>query len=423
MKRICLIKSQLSQNYSDKDSFSSSIIKNSPVILNVKYQQVSSNNIFDLDSYLNIEEKNYMLNLRNYLNKEILPLIEIHNYNNKPTINLIKKIIKEFPGIQCLSINNCNLKYNNYNQNLNFAVYLELARLDLSLFLTFINQIELSLNFILNYASPDLIKELSDKIINFDLIVNFNLIEHNHENDLSNISTTAVKIKENNKEYFLINGIKKWVVNTNISDILIVWGLYNNNICAFLINQKTKGVLTKHIDHKLSVRSLSHGEIILNNVKISVNNILYQAKNYKEIYSKIIIRSILTTAIAATGCCMEAYDRTLHYVTSERKQFNKTLASFQLIQKRLVYAMANIQSMLYLTKNYYLNLCKNNLGIEKGLLCKMYCTDISRKIVSNLRECWGGNGILSINKVMRILTDIEVLHTNENINEINNLFV
>lgn len=408
MRRIELLRSQLGQ----------SITSSKKAVAEKKPKIVKSADYFMLDSFLTPEELKIKNDLSDFLKKEVSPYLE--QYNNTSTFprELIMKVINRFPGITTGGSRGHKL-FTPYSSNLNYAIGIEISRADLAFGTSIMHQVELGINAIMSYGSQEHIDTLIPDLFTYNKLISFNLTEPDHGSDASKLSTTAVK----EGDYFILNGTKRWAANVMVADLFIIWAMYEGNVRGFIVDGKAEGLTTKKIENKLSLRSVQNGDVNLKNVKTHISNLLPRAESFEKVAGKMLLRTRLGTGLAVAAACMEAYDLTAEY-TSKRIQFGKPLCSFQLVQDKLVKSMANIQAMIYFTKNYFDKIeSENGLSLGKASLCKSYCTQLARETIRMLRELWGGNGIIGDNKVMRFLTDIESLHTYEGTYEINTLIV
>jgi glutaryl-CoA dehydrogenase len=107
-----------------------------------------------------------------------------------------------------------------------------------------------------------------------------------------------------------------------------------------------------------------------------------------------------------------AYDIALSYA-KERQQFKRPLASFQIVQDRLVTMLADVTAMqLYCMQLARLTADGRITDTIAGL-AKLHNTRKARQMIAQARDLLGGNGILLENQVIRHMGDIEVLHTYE----------
>jgi glutaryl-CoA dehydrogenase len=117
-----------------------------------------------------------------------------------------------------------------------------------------------------------------------------------------------------------------------------------------------------------------------------------------------------------------AYDIALSYA-KERQQFKRPLASFQIVQDRLVTMLADVTAMqLYCMQLARLTADGRITDTIAGL-AKLHNTRKARQMIAQARDLLGGNGILLENQVIRHMGDIEVLHTYEGTETMQTLIV
>ena len=119
---------------------------------------------------------------------------------------------------------------------------------------------------------------------------------------------------------------------------------------------------------------------------------------------------------------MAAYDTALTYAL-QREQFGKPLASFQIVQDRLVKMLAAVTAMqLYCMQLARLE-AAGRLSDTIAGLAKLNNTRTARKVCAEARDMLGGNGILLENHVIRHMADIEAIHTYEGTETMQTLIV
>jgi alkylation response protein AidB-like acyl-CoA dehydrogenase len=398
MKRIKLIKNQLKSHEKNIKIISSAL------------------DYFKFGSFFTEEENNYLNELKNFLETEIKPKMAKLTENQIFPAEIFKIIIQNFPGIMGLFLQG----YGSLGCSFQLAcvILMEFARCDLSL-ATFlmVNGGTLIMKAIYEFGSEEQKEKYLPKFNNLEMIGSFCLTEPEHGSDASNIKTTASVINDS----IIINGEKRWIGNSDVAQILIVWAKNGDNIEGFIVETDRPGVNINKMEGKLSTRSVHNCEIKFENVKIPLSNKLEKTSHVRNASHKMLFASRLAVAWLAVGACIGAYDTVIKYC-SNRKQFGKPVTSFQLIQEKLGRIMADSQAMLYFTKRATdLYTAGNSLSMGMISMVKAWCTSKARETIRLAREIMGGNGILSENYVMRALVDIESLYTYEGTYDINML--
>lgn len=377
----------------------------------------SSLEYFNFDQFLTKEETNYRKKLREYLEREVTPIIPSYYEKAEFPLDVIKKLVANFPGILGLT-----LKGNGsigMSFNLAMAVTIELARCDVGLCtFCFVTGGELIMRTINDLGNEEQRQAYLPKINKGELIASFCLTEAEYGSDATSIKTN---VREENGE-LVLNGSKRWIGNADYADLLIVWARNskNNQIEGYLVDAKLPGISVKLMTGKMSTRSVHNSDIKFDNVRIPLSCKLEKATNFQTGVNKMFLGSRLGMTWNCIGACVGAYDRVVEYC-SKRIQFGKPITSFQLIQEKLARIMGNIQAMIYLSKRATDLYAQNELSIGKVGLAKAWSTARARETLAIAREIMGGNGILIDNWVMKTLLDLESVHTYEGTYEMNML--
>ena len=159
------------------------------------------------------------------------------------------------------------------------------------------------------------------------------------------------------------------------------------------------------------MRAIWQADITLDGVRVPAENKLPGANTFKDA-GRVLVATRGVCAWGALGHAMAAYDTALTYAL-QREQFGQPLASFQIVQDRLVKMLAEVTAMqLYCMQLARLEAAGRMSDTIAGL-AKLNNTRKARWVISEARDLLGGNGILLENHVMRHMADIEAIHTFE----------
>lgn len=230
---------------------------------------------------------------------------------------------------------------------------------------------------------------------------------------------TRVKKKRNK---FILNGAKMWITNGSIADIALVWAKdEENNINAFLVPKESKGFSTLDIKNKLSLRASVTSELIFDDCEIPVENILTKTKGLKSALS-CLNQARFGIAWGAIGAGQACYDEALEYAKS-RIQFDKPIASFQLIQEKLVYMLTEITKMQFTTLQVARLMDKNEARHTHVSLVKRSNVFQALEIARMSRDILGANGITTEYQSMRHMNNLESVKTYEGTHNIHTLII
>lgn len=250
-----------------------------------------------------------------------------------------------------------------------------------------------------------------------EIIGCFGLTEPDAGSDPGSMKTTAKKVSGG----WNLNGSKMWITNGPIADIAIIWAKTDEGIRGFIVETKTKGFECKEVKMKASLRASSTGEIALSDCFVPDENRLPDANSLGAPLG-CLNQARYGIAWGTIGAAMACYECALAY-TKERKQFNKPLASFQLVQKDLVDMLTEI------TKSQFFNLQlgrlkdKNQVKPEMISMGKMNGCRVALDTARKARNLLGGNGISLEYPVIRHMANLESVFTYEGTDNVHHLIV
>ncbi|MBV9002830.1 MAG: acyl-CoA dehydrogenase family protein [Solirubrobacterales bacterium] len=246
----------------------------------------------------------------------------------------------------------------------------------------------------------------------------FALTEPEHGSDSVALETSAREVGDS----YVLNGAKRWIGNGSLADVVVVWArAEDGRVNGFLVEKGTPGYDAEVIEGKGSLRAIWQAQISLEDVEVPAANRLPGANSFKDA-GRVLAGTRSTCAWAALGHAVAAYDTALTYA-KRREQFGRPLASFQLIQDRLVKMLAEVTSMQLYCLQVGRLAERGELSDTIAGLAKLNNTRKARQVCAEARDMLGGNGILLENHVIRHMADIEAIHTYEGTETMQTLIV
>lgn len=249
-----------------------------------------------------------------------------------------------------------------------------------------------------------------------DIIGCFGLTEPDSGSDPASMRTYAKKVDGG----WRLNGAKMWITNAPIADIAIVWAKTDAGIRGFIVEKEFKGFTKPEIKQKMSLRASITGELVFEDVFIPDENLLPGTEKGLGAALSCLNQARYGIAWGAMGAAMACFDITRDYLL-ERKQFDKPLASFQLIQKDLADMYSEIIKAQCL--NLQIGLLKDQkretpamISLAKGNACRE-----AIKIARKCRNLLGGNGISLEYHVIRHMLNLESVFTYEGTDNVHTL--
>ena len=221
------------------------------------------------------------------------------------------------------------------------------------------------------------------------------------------MQTRAVK----KGEQFVLTGKKMWITNGTIADVAIIWAKLDDEIRGFLVEKGTPGFQASPIQRKFSYRTSPTALITLKKCAVPETNLLPKTAGLKSIFACLNFAryGVACGAVGAAIACYQAA-RTFAF---ERTVFDKPIASYQLVQDRLVRMVLEITKAQLL--NYHLGrfLDDNRAQHTQISLVKLNNVQEAMKITRMSRDILGARGILADHHVIRRLCDLEAVHALE----------
>ena len=245
----------------------------------------------------------------------------------------------------------------------------------------------------------------------------FALSESEGGSDPSAMKTSV----EDKGDHYLLTGSKMWITNGNISEIAVVWAKTVDGIRGFLVPLKLPGIKGVKMQNKLSLRASVTSELIFDQVRIPKSSLLPKTEGLKSALQCLNqARFGISWGVigAAEACFVEALN-----FTKNRVLFNKTLSSFQLVQRKLAIMATKItQSQLLI---YRLSQIKEQKKLQPAQvsLAKQVCVEMALEVARTCRDILGANGIMDEYKTMRHLCNLETVSTYEGTNDIHLLIL
>ena len=376
----------------------------------MKKDNFTSPDYFNMDDLLTDEHKLIRSATREWVKKNISPIIEQSCQEAKFPMNILPGLaeIGAFGPYIPSKYGGAELDQISYG-----IIMQELERGDSGIRSTASVQSSLVMYPIFNYGNEAQRKKYLPKLASGELIGCFGLTEPDHG---SNPGSMTTSIKDMG-DYFLLNGSKMWISNSPFADIAIVWAKNEEErIKGLIVERGMPGFTTPETHNKWSLRASATGELVFNNVKVPKENIL---PNKDGLGAPLGCLDSARYGIAwgAIGAAMDCYDTALKYA-KERIQFGKPIASFQLQQKKLAEMITEITKAQLLTFRLGQLKNKNNASSAQISMCKRNNVDMALTISRNARQILGGMGITGEYSIMRHMMNLESVITYEGTHDI-----
>ena len=246
----------------------------------------------------------------------------------------------------------------------------------------------------------------------------FGLTEPDYGSDAGGLISRAKSVKGG----YSLSGAKMWISNSPIADVFVVWAKNDEGIIkGFILEKGMEGLSAPKIEGKLALRASVTGQIVMEEVFVSEEQMLPEVEGLKGPFS-CLNNARYGIAWGALGAAETCWLTARDYVM-DRKQFDKPLGANQLIQLKLADMQTDIA--LGLQGCFRAGQMMDQEGIAPELisLIKRNSTGKALEIARQSRDMLGGNGISDEYPIMRHMVNLEVVNTYEGTNDIHALIL
>ncbi len=246
----------------------------------------------------------------------------------------------------------------------------------------------------------------------------FGLTEPNSGSDPASMQTRAKSIDGG----YSLTGSKMWITNSPVADVFVVWAKTDDGVIrGFIPEHGMEGLSAPKIEGKFSLRASVTGEIVMDGVEVSEDQMLPGARGLGGPFGCLNSAryGIAWGALGAAEYCWHAARR----YSLEREQFGRPLAATQLIQKKLADMQTEITLGLHACLQAGRMKDAGTLNPTAISLIKRNSCGKALEIARTARDMHGGNGIADEYHVIRHMMNLEAVNTYEGTHDIHALIL
>lgn len=367
-----------------------------------------------MNYYLTDEQKDIQLMVRDFVNKEIIPISAELGRTGEFPMNLYQKTVEM--GLNCLDMPE---EYGGAGVDFFTTVLIreELSRGDCG-FASALGANGLGFKPILMVGSEMQKKHYADVIMNGGFLA-FGITEPNAGSDVAANKTKAVRDGND----YILNGSKCFITNSGMADIYTIMAVTDpaagaKGFSCFMVDKGTPGLSTGNLEDKMGMISSHTGDVVLNDVRVPAENLIGNEGDGFKVVMMTLDKGRVNVAASALGVARYAMEESIKY-SQQRKTFGKPICKHEMIQEKIAEMGMLYEASRQLTWRAALALDAD--APEKSKLCSMakcFVTDSAVKIVDHALQIMGGYGYMKDYPIEKLYRDIRIFQIFEGTNEI-----
>jgi butyryl-CoA dehydrogenase len=251
----------------------------------------------------------------------------------------------------------------------------------------------------------------------------FGLTEPDTGSDAANLKTRAEKVNGG----WRISGGKMWISLGNYSKLALIFAqtdpdAKHRGLACFLVPTDTDGFATQEIHHKLGLRGSDTAELSLDGVEVPDSAMMGEVGDGFKIAMSALDSGRYSVAAGCVGICQGCIDASVAYA-KERTQFDRPIASFQLVQEMLAEMVVETDAARSLVWRAGWLKDTDKPNTTETSIAKLYATEAAVKCANTAIQVHGGSGYVDDYPVERYLRDARVTTLYEGTSQIQKLII
>src|SRR5271166_2522760 len=276
---------------------------------------------------------------------------------------------------------------------------------------------------ILRWGSEEQKQKYLPKLCSGEWLGCFGLTEPDTGSDAANQKTRAVKTDSG----WLINGAKMWISMGNYAKVALIFAqtdpsLATKGLACFIVDCDQPGFKAKTIEHKMGLHGSDTASIALEDVEVSDEDMLGGVGDGFKVAMSNLDSGRYSVAAGCVGICRGCVEESVKYA-SEREQFGKPIASFQLVQAMIadMVLKTDASRMLVWRAGWLKDQGRPNT-LETSV-AKLHATEASLECANLAIQIHGGAGYVDDHPVERYYRDARVTTLYEGTSQIQKLII
>jgi acyl-CoA dehydrogenase len=258
-----------------------------------------------------------------------------------------------------------------------------------------------------------------------ELIASFALTEPDAGSDAASLRTTAVR----DGEAYVLNGTKRYITNAPHAGIFTVMARTNptikgsNGVSAFIVDAKSPGITLGKADKKMGQRGAHTCDVIFAGCRAPIGNLIggKEGQGFKTAM-KVLDKGRIHIAAVCVGVAQRILGDALRYAM-QRKQFEKPVAEFQLVQAMLADSRAELYAAQAMVVDAARRRDEGGDVSTEASCCKLFASEMCGRVADRAVQILGGAGYMAEYDIERFYRDVRLFRLYEGTTQIQQLII
>ena len=357
---------------------------------------------------------------REFSDREIIPRARENDRNERFDLDLVKRIAEMgYLGAPVAEeYGGRSLDYISYG-----LIVEEIGRGDSSARTVVSVQTSLVAGSIEQWGTEEQKREILPKLCSGDWLGCFGLTEPGTGSDAASVATRATKRNGG----WSISGSKMFISLGNNAKVAMIFAQTDpekkhRGVACFLVPTDRPGFTAQEVHGKLGLRASDTAELALDGVEVDDDAMLGKVGDGFKIAMSALDRGRYSVAAGCVGICQGCVNESVKY-SKERQQFNRPIASFQLVQELIAEMVVDTDAARMLVwRAGHLKDQKRPNTLETSI-AKYYATEAAVRCANNAIQVHGGYGYIDEYPVERYMRDARVTTLYEGTSQIQKLII
>ena len=276
---------------------------------------------------------------------------------------------------------------------------------------------------IFEYGNEDQKKKYLPDLLSGKKIGAFGLTEPNAGTDAAGQQSIAVK----EGDHYILNGSKIFITNGGVAGVYVIFAMTDRSkgtrgISAFIIERDMPGFSIGKLENKMGIRASSTAELVFENVVVPQENLLGKEGKGFGIAMKTLDGGRIGIAAQALGIAEGALDHAVKYM-KERKQFGKTIASFQGLQWYIADMKVRVDASKLLLYKAAFNKQSGSSYTVEAAEAKLSAAETAMFVATKALQILGGYGYTKDYPLERMMRDAKITEIYEGTSEVQKMVI